>query len=280
VPDPEKALELAESVAAFYRGTVAGEILRPDSRHFRVAARIIRDVATKPLEQAQRQAFLTEAAEHLDFAEVEEGARREGREAIQGYIALERGKLADLRGDLEEAARHFQKSQAAFQAANQPEKAGEARDHLLDLQLKPEGLITIAGESERALLPRFVEAIQRIIGKPGALYTDNPLAPSLAEWAVLLAPLCQSFENWQAKLRKFIKEEARAGASEAVISILRFETLEEEALLRILEKRARLTGLGHQLSVPPLEHQRFLERGPDYLEDIPTSTRQSRRRVN
>jgi hypothetical protein len=222
VPDPEKALELAESVAAFYQGTATREILRPEGSHFRVAARIIQDVTTKPLAEPQRQTLLTEAAEHLDFAEVEESARREGREAIQGYIALERGKLAALRGNLAEATRHFQESQAAFQAANQSDKAGEARDWLLCIQLRREGFAPTVGETARDHLARFADAIGQILGEPRDLFTDNPFAQILAELAASMTQVCQPSEDWRVELRKHVKEAAREGTSEAMVGMLGF----------------------------------------------------------
>jgi hypothetical protein len=269
VPDPEKALELAESVAAFYRGTAPREPLRPESRHFQVAARIIQDVTTKPLAEPQRRALLAEAAQHLDFAEAEEGAQREGREAIQGYIALERGKLAALRGDPKEAASRFRESQAAFQTANQPEKAGEAWDRLLCLQLRQGGFAPVAGELEQAHLARFAAAIQRIIGEPGALSTDNPFAQLLVDMAPLLKQVCQPSEDLRAEMQeKFGKLEAGIRRIEKAVS-------HPEG-----ERWPHMTELELQPTRPSRESPWTSEQGLDYRGDSNVSTKLLGRQVN
>jgi hypothetical protein len=117
--DPEKRLALSRSVEAFYPGALQPQ--RPSSRHFALATRLL-DQASTEKDAQKRERLLAEAEDELDFALAEEGAGR-APEAVCAHIEFQRGRVAYLRGQDEQAETLLHRASLALVATEQSHQA-------------------------------------------------------------------------------------------------------------------------------------------------------------
>jgi hypothetical protein len=128
--DPEKRLALSRSVETFY--PEKSRPPQPTSRHYHLALRLLDQAAE--VSDDHKWDLLHEVEEELDFALSEEGASR-APEPVRAHIEFQRGRLAYLREQYEQAAESFSLARRALAAAGQVAEVARAEEFLLCIEI-------------------------------------------------------------------------------------------------------------------------------------------------
>lgn len=132
VRDPEKRLALSHEVESFFPEPRQAFPLRPSSRHYLVATRLLdRIVEGYYKTDREMNTALEEAEEHLKFAEYEEG---KSEALISAYIDRERARVEYLRCENETAEALFHQARQAFKAAELDHEVTRVDEYLACIQ--------------------------------------------------------------------------------------------------------------------------------------------------
>ena len=164
VPDSEKRLALSRSVETFYPENPRPP--QPTSRHYHLALRLL-DQGAEATDDHKRD-LLHEAEEELDFALSEEGASR-APEPVRAHIEFQRGRLAYLREQYEQAAESFSLARRALAAAGQIAEAARAEEFILCTEICRHWKMG-GDERPQARVRRLLEVLE-----PSGLQANRPL---------------------------------------------------------------------------------------------------------
>jgi len=173
--DPEKRLALSRSVRAFY--PEPPRPVRPTSRHYLVANRILDRIATGQYKDDQEcEAFLQEARERLEFAWYDEG---EPEGLIRAYIDRERARLEYLWVNYETAEALFRQVRETFAAAELHDEVAKVDEYLVCIPVRRRLMRLRKG----ALTPQGLAhlALEALKVAPALSMADRPLVALLKE---------------------------------------------------------------------------------------------------
>lgn len=176
--DPERRLELAREVEAFYTPPPPPAPPKPTSLHFKAAVTLINRLAAGQVSEGERDEVLDRARHHLDLAMHEEGVgikKDEATEIIGAHINREQGRLEYLRGNDGDAERLFKKAKEVFASADLLDEVAKVDEYLQSLQIHH----------------RWAEVMQKGVYEPRdvvrcVLETLQPISSSLANRPLIL----------------------------------------------------------------------------------------------
>jgi DNA-binding PadR family transcriptional regulator len=246
--DPEKRLELAREVEAFYTPPPPPAPPKPTSLHFKAGVKLLDKLAAGQVGEGERDEVLDKARYHLDFAMHEEGVgikKDKATEIIGACINCEQGRLEYLRGNDGDAERLFKKAKKVFVSADLPDEVARADEYLQSIQIRR----------------RWMEMTQRGIYEPRnmarcVLETLKPISASLAD-----RPLILLLMNLIEHLAPSARELVLAASHEKVDAMQRQMTKAREVMESVERRTRRIEMmLEEQMRwLPEKEKRRLLE---------------------
>ncbi|MEA3485264.1 MAG: hypothetical protein U9R03_00975 [Candidatus Aerophobetes bacterium] len=251
--DPEKRLELAREVEAFYTPPPLPAPPKPTSLHFKAAVKLIDRLAAGQVSEEKQDEVLDKARYHLDFAMHEEGVgikKDEATEIIGAHINFHQARLECLQGHGAKAEELLNKARTVFQAHELEAQVAQVDAHLLRLAIRPH--LEEARKAEAQSPPAAAWCIQKAIDKiEGSPVAFHPLAQAFLDTA------CWLRESLQAREREPVAKQLAKELQGA------FEKFAEQASRKLEEEWARrrereefrpVTWPGREERVPPPYH--------------------------